>query len=61
MRIIGIILVLLGAAAVYCAAAVRRLLFGKPEEGATFDMKENIIKVIGTAIAMAGVLIIIYV
>jgi len=61
-RVIGIILVLIGAVSVYFSAAVKKLLFGKKEkdESMTFDMKENIIKVAGVGIAIAGVLMVMY-
>ena len=61
-QIIGIIVVLIGAVAVYFSAAVKNLFFGKKEkdESTTFDMKENIIKIAGVVIAIAGVLMVMY-
>ena len=61
-QIIGIIVVIIGAVAVYCSAAVKKILFSKKEkdENVTYDMKENIIKVVGVGIAIAGVLMVMY-
>ena len=61
-QIIGIFLVLVGAVSVYFSAAVKSLFFGKKEknESVTFDMKENIIKIAGIGIAIAGVLMVMY-
>ncbi len=61
-QIIGIIIVLIGAVAVYFSASVKSLFFGKKEkdENTSFDMKENIIKIVGVAIAIAGVLMVMY-
>ena len=62
LQIIGIVVVLIGAVSVYFSAAVKGLLYGKEEkkENATFDMKENIIKIVGVGIAIAGVLMVMY-
>lgn len=60
LQLIGIVLVLLGAVAVYGSAMLRGLLCGKKDADATFDMKENVIKLIGVALAMAGVVLILY-
>ncbi|MBR4079316.1 MAG: hypothetical protein IKK29_03830 [Christensenellaceae bacterium] len=62
LQIIGIIIVLIGAVSVYFSAAVKSMLFGKKEknENAAFDMKENIIKIVGVGIAIAGVLMVMY-
>ena len=62
LQIIGIVVVLIGAVSVYFSAAVKGMLFKNEEkdEKTTFDMKENIIKIVGVGIAIAGVLMVMY-
>ena len=61
-QIIGIIVVLIGAVTVYFSAMVKNLLFRnkQKDENTTYDMKENIIKIVGVCIAIAGVLMVMY-
>lgn len=61
MKIAGIVIVLLGAVTVYFSAGFRKLLFPREENAeATYDMKENLIKLVGVVIAIAGVLMVMY-
>jgi len=61
MKIAGILIVLIGAVAVYFSSVVRRIFFKQTDdENKTYDMKENFIKIVGVLIAIVGVLMVMY-
>ena len=61
MKIAGILIVIIGAVTVYCSGAVKNLFFKKQQKQAeTYDMKENIVKLVGVAIAIVGVLMVMF-
>jgi len=61
MKIAGILIVIIGAVTVYCSGTVKKLFFKKQESrNETYDMKENIVKLVGVAIAIVGVLMVMF-
>lgn len=61
MKIAGILIVIIGAVTVYFSAMVKKFFFKKQEDAEkTYDMKENIIKLIGVGIAIVGVLMVMF-
>ena len=62
MKIAGILIVIIGAAMVYCSAVVKNFFLRNKQDDTekTYDMKENIIKLIGVGIAIVGVLMVMF-
>lgn len=60
MKFLGILLLLLGAVAVYGSLGVKKLFFPGEKNEKTYDGKENLIKLIGVVIAIIGILLVMF-